>query len=140
MSCSSRSLLGHRVPPVRPPRLTRAATARRLLHLPGGDELKLGLEMARAEQTQAREQAELAELRLEESRRATSERAAAKAKVELDDVREHRAAALADLRAARTEAESLEKASALRGRGGRGGGAGAGVAGEGADRCQSAVG
>ena len=31
------------------------------------DELRLGLEMARAEQTQAREQAELAELRLEES-------------------------------------------------------------------------
>ncbi|CAD6236883.1 unnamed protein product [Miscanthus lutarioriparius] len=76
--------------------------------------------MTRAEQTQAREQAELVELRLEESRRATSERATAKAKVELDDVRERRAAALADLREARTEAESLEKARALRGRGGRG--------------------
>ena len=90
--------------------------------------------MTQAEQTQAREQAELVELRLEESRRATSERAAAKAKVELDDVRERRAAALADLRTARTVAESLEKARALRGQGGRGGGAGEGVAGEGADR------
>ena len=53
--------------------------------------------MAQAEQTQAREQAELAKLRLEESRRATSESAAAKAKVELDDVMERRAAMLADL-------------------------------------------
>ncbi|XP_066307348.1 protein WEAK CHLOROPLAST MOVEMENT UNDER BLUE LIGHT 1-like isoform X2 [Miscanthus floridulus] len=72
------------------------------------DELRLGLEMARAEQTQAREQAELAELRLEEVRRG----AAAKAKAELDAVRERRAAVLADLRASRTEAESLEKVRA----------------------------
>ncbi|CAD6201588.1 unnamed protein product [Miscanthus lutarioriparius] len=72
------------------------------------DELRLGLEMARAEQNQAREQAELTELRLEEVRRG----AAAKAKAELDAVRERRAAALADLRASRTEAESLEKVRA----------------------------
>ena len=56
--------------------------------------------MARAEKTQAQEQAELAELRLEESRRATSERVMTKVKVELDDIREHRAAALVDLLAA----------------------------------------
>ncbi|OQU93419.1 protein WEAK CHLOROPLAST MOVEMENT UNDER BLUE LIGHT 1 [Sorghum bicolor] len=72
------------------------------------DELRLGLEMARAEQNQAREQADLAELRLEEARRG----AAAKARAELDAVRERRAAALADLRASRTEAESLEKVRA----------------------------
>nr|AGT15924.1 hypothetical protein SHCRBa_040_O01_R_30 [Saccharum hybrid cultivar R570] len=59
------------------------------------DGLRLGLEMARAEQTQAREQAGTA----------------AKAKAELDAVRERRAAVLADLRASRTEAESLEKSS-----------------------------
>jgi hypothetical protein len=79
------------------------------------DELRLRLEMARAEQTQAQEQAELVELCLKESWRAASDRTVGKAKAELDDVREHRAAALADLRAARTEAKSLEKVRAHRG-------------------------
>ncbi|NP_001385756.1 protein WEAK CHLOROPLAST MOVEMENT UNDER BLUE LIGHT 1 isoform X1 [Zea mays] len=68
------------------------------------DELGLGLEMARAEQAQARRQVELAELQLEEVRRG--------AKAELDTVRERRTAALADLRAARAEVESLEKVRA----------------------------
>jgi hypothetical protein len=69
------------------------------------DELARGLDRARAEQTQARQQAELAELQLEELRRGV----AAQAKAELGAAMDRSAAALADLRAARAEVESLEK-------------------------------
>jgi hypothetical protein len=69
------------------------------------DELARGLDRARAEQAQARQQAELAELQLEELRRGV----AAQAKAELGAAMDRSAAALADLRAARAEVESLEK-------------------------------
>ncbi|OEL19443.1 hypothetical protein BAE44_0019537 [Dichanthelium oligosanthes] len=74
------------------------------------DGLRLSLQRAQVEDAQARQETELADQRLRDLQRAANERAAAKA--ELDAVRERRAAALADLQAARAELESMEKVRA----------------------------
>ncbi|KAL6847598.1 hypothetical protein ACP4OV_022624 [Aristida adscensionis] len=71
------------------------------------DELRMSLKKAQTEEAQARQDAELAELRHRELQRGASESTAAKA--ELDVVRHRRAAVLADLQSARAEVESLGK-------------------------------
>ncbi|KAG8095641.1 hypothetical protein GUJ93_ZPchr0013g36546 [Zizania palustris] len=71
------------------------------------DELKLVLEKAQDEEARARQDSELAELRLRETQQGIIERTAAKA--ELHVARERRATALADLQSAKAELESLRK-------------------------------
>ncbi|KAL6645307.1 hypothetical protein ACP70R_016915 [Stipagrostis hirtigluma subsp. patula] len=71
------------------------------------EELRLSMEKAKAEEAQARQDAELAELRVRELQRGASETTAVKA--ELDVARRRRDAALADLESAIAELESTEK-------------------------------
>ncbi|KAF8780264.1 hypothetical protein HU200_001938 [Digitaria exilis] len=77
------------------------------------DKRRLRLQRAQVEDTQARQEADLAGRRLEESQRAAVERAAAKA--ELDAVRARRAAALAELESmAKVRAAAVAEADAAR--------------------------
>ncbi|KAF0932845.1 hypothetical protein E2562_012171 [Oryza meyeriana var. granulata] len=71
------------------------------------DELRLSLEKAQAEEARARQDSELAELRLRETQQGVSESTAAKA--ELAVARDRHATARADLQSVKSELESLRK-------------------------------
>uniref|UniRef100_A0A0E0K7P9 Uncharacterized protein n=1 Tax=Oryza punctata TaxID=4537 RepID=A0A0E0K7P9_ORYPU len=71
------------------------------------DELRLSLEKAQAEETRARQDSELAELRLRETQQGVSESTATKA--ELAVARDRHATALADLQSVKAELEILRK-------------------------------
>ncbi|XP_006650963.1 protein WEAK CHLOROPLAST MOVEMENT UNDER BLUE LIGHT 1-like [Oryza brachyantha] len=71
------------------------------------DELRLSLEKAQAEEARARQDTELAELRLRETQQGVRESTAAKA--ELAVARDRHATAIADLRSVKAELELLRK-------------------------------